>query len=161
MRSAGATLRNRLRDTTAHKTCRTYSHGNAAMFAEHSPRRRPHAGAAAPTPPPPDTPAPAPLVAPAGFLAAPSEVTVPAGAALVGPAVLYLWPAEGWVRGTVAHRSRAAGFLRLVRYGSTSALGSDVTPSRRRLDAASHGPTRIGLALGAPCSHLEPWVTAI
>ena len=105
-----------------------------------SPARRTARGAdpAPPTTPPtPDMPAPAPLVAPAGFrIAAPSEV--PAGAALVGRAVLYQWPTEGWVRGTVARRSRAAGFSHVVRYGRTSALGSVVTPSL--LDAASHGP---------------------
>ena len=89
-------------------------------------------------------------MAPAGFLiAAPSqaEVRVPAGAALVGrAAVLYLWPAEGWLRGTVARSSRAAGFSQVVRYGRTSALGSAVTPSRP--DTALHGPTgrRVPLA---------------
>ena len=82
-------------------------------------------------------PAPAPLVAPAGFrLAAPTEVLT--GAALIGQAVLYRWPAEGWVRGTVARRSRAAGFTHVVRYGRTSPLGSAETPSL--LDGASHGP---------------------
>ena len=69
-------------------------------------------------------------------IAAPSEV--PAGAALVGRAVLYQWPTEGWVRGTVARRCRAAGFSHVVRYGRTSPLGSVVTPSL--LYAASHGP---------------------
>jgi hypothetical protein len=45
---------------------------------------------------------------PAGSrLAAPSEVL--AGSALVGQAVLYRWPVEGWVRGTVTGRSRTAG----------------------------------------------------
>ena len=39
----------------------------------------------------------------------------------------YQWPTEGWVRGTVARRSRAAGFSNVVRYGRTSAraLGSE------------------------------------
>ena len=74
-------------------------------------------------------------MAPAGFrLAAPTEVLT--GAALIGQAVLYRWPAEGWVRGTVARRTRAAGVV--VRYGRTSALGSVETPSL--LDGASHGP---------------------
>ena len=50
----------------------------------------------------------------------------------------YRWPAEGWVRGTVARRTRAAGFTHVVRYGRTSALGSEETPSL--LDGASHGP---------------------
>jgi hypothetical protein len=93
--------------------------------------------AAAPPPAAPAT-APAPLVPPAGFrLAASSELLT--GTALVGQAVLYRWPLEGWVRGTVAGRSRAAGFSHVVRYGRTSALGSAAVPSL--LDAASHGPT--------------------
>jgi hypothetical protein len=91
--------------------------------------------AAAPPATPP--PAPPPLVPPAGFwLAASSEVR--AGAALVGQVVLYRWPVEGWVRGTVAGRSQAAGFSHVVLYGRTSALGSAVVPLL--LDAASHGP---------------------
>ncbi len=91
--------------------------------------RPPGAGGAAP--------APAALVPPAGFrLAASSEGLV--GPALVGQVVLYRWPVEGWVRGTVAARSRAAGFSHVVRYGRASALGSAVVPSL--LDAASHGP---------------------
>ena len=67
----------------------------------------------------------------------------------VGRAVLYLWPAEGWVRGTVARcRSLTAGpapesrmWCGMAQYGCTvtSALGSAVTPSRP--NAASHGPT--------------------
>ena len=57
---------------------------------------------------------------------------------LDGQAVLYLWPDYGWVRGTVARRSRAAGFTHVVRYGRTSALGAAETPSL--LDLASHGP---------------------
>ena len=40
------------------------------------------------------------------------------GAALVGQAVLYPWQDEGWVRGTVARRSRTAGFSHADRYGS-------------------------------------------
>ena len=89
-------------------------------------------------PPAPPAPAPAPLGPPAGFrLAASSEVL--SGTALVGhAAVLYRWPVDGWVRGTVAARSRAAGFSHVVRYGRASALGSAVAPSL--LDAASHGP---------------------
>ena len=61
-----------------------------------------------------------------------------AGTALVGQAVLYLWPDYGWVRGIVARRSRAAGFSHVVRYSRASALGSVEAPSL--LDAASHGP---------------------
>ena len=77
-------------------------------------------------------------MAPAGFrLAAPTEVL--AGAALVGQAVLYRWPAEpeGWVRGTVARRSRTARFSHMVQYGRTSVLGQVAASSL--LDAASHG----------------------
>ena len=78
----------------------------------------------------------APLVAPAGFrLAASPEVLT--GTALVGKTVLYRWPVDGWVRGTVTGRSRTAGFSHVVRYGHNSALGSAVVPSL--LDAASHG----------------------
>jgi hypothetical protein len=80
----------------------------------------------------------APLRPPAGFrLAASSEVL--AGSALVGQAVLYCWPMESWVRGTVTGRSRAAGFSHVVRFSRTSALGAGVMPSL--LDAASHGPS--------------------
>jgi hypothetical protein len=60
---------------------------------------------------------------------------------LVGQAVLYRWPVEGWVRGTVTGRSRAAGFshvVRSLRCGRTSALGAGVVASL--LDAASPGP---------------------
>ena len=85
----------------------------------------------------PECPVLAPLVAPAGFrIAAQTEAL--AGTALVGQAVLYLWPDYGWVRGTVARRSRAAGFSHVVRYSRASALGSVEAPSL--LDAASHGP---------------------
>jgi hypothetical protein len=116
-----------------------------AEYDAMAPRRRaahraaPAAASAAARPAPP-APAPAPLVAlvaPAGFrLAASSEGLV--GPALVGQTVLYRWPVEGWVRGTVTARSRAAGFSHVVRYGRASALGSAVVPSL--LDAASHGP---------------------
>ncbi len=74
--------------------------------------------------------------APAGFrLAASSEGLV--GTALVGQTVLYRWPVDVWVRGTVTARSWATGFSHVVRYGRASALGSAVVPSL--LDAASHG----------------------
>jgi hypothetical protein len=79
----------------------------------------------------------APLGPPVGFrLAGSSEVRT--GTALVGQAVLYRWPVDGWVRGTVTGRSRTAGFSHVVRYGRTSAIGSAAVPSL--LDAASHGP---------------------
>jgi hypothetical protein len=58
------------------------------------------------------------------------------GTALVGQTVLYRWPADGWVRGTVTARSMAAGFSHVVRYGCASALGPAVVPSL--LDAATH-----------------------
>ena len=97
-------------------------------------RDGPVAVRAAPAPVSPLTAPPAP---PAGFrLGTPSEVV--AGTALVGQVVLYRWPAEGWVRGTVTGRSRAAGFSHLVRYGRSSVLGVGVVPSL--LDVASHGP---------------------
>ena len=68
---------------------------------------------------PPAAPAPARMLAPAGFrVAAPTEAL--AGTALVGQPVLYLWPDYGWVRGTVARRSRAAGFSHVVRYSRAS-----------------------------------------
>ena len=79
----------------------------------------------APAPAPPAAPVlvvPSPA-APAGFrLATPTEVVT--GSALLGRAVLFHWPADGWVRGTVARRSRAAGFSHVVRYGPRSALGA-------------------------------------
>jgi hypothetical protein len=79
----------------------------------------------------------APLVLPAGFrLAAHDEVRT--GAALVGQTVLYCWPDEGWVRGTVVRRSRTSGFSHVVRYGRTSALGLAEVPSL--LAEASHCP---------------------
>ena len=95
------------------------------------------------TPPPPSPrrpplPASPPLVvAPAGFrLLTPAEVaTCPA---LLGRTVLYYWSGDGWVRGTVARRSRAQGFSHVVRYGPRSALGAAMVDSL--LDAASHGP---------------------
>ena len=45
---------------------------------------------------------------------------------------------RGWVRGTVARRSWAAGFSHVVRYGPRSALGAVVVASL--LDTASQGP---------------------
>ena len=55
----------------------------------------------------PECPVLAPLVAPAGFRVA-AQTEALAGTALVGQAVLYLWPDYGWVRGTVARRRTAA-----------------------------------------------------
>ena len=76
-------------------------------------------------------------MAPAGFRD-PAQTEALAGTALVGQAVLYLWPDYGWVRGIVARRSRAAGFSHVVRYSRASTLGSVEAPSL--LDAAAHGP---------------------
>ena len=78
-------------------------------------------------------------MAPAGFRD-PAQTEALAGTALVGQAVLYLWPDYGWVRDIVARRSRAAGFLprHVVRYSRAFALGSVEAPSL--LVAASHGP---------------------
>ena len=93
-------------------------------------RPGPAAGQAVPSPPA-ATPAPAPLVAPAGYrLAAPAEVLSSSGRRCF---------TVGRPRaGTVARRTRAAGFTHVVHYGRTSALGSAETPSL--LDGASHGP---------------------
>ena len=111
-----------------------------AEYDAAAPRRRTTRRAAANQPAAPPARAaglPSSLVAPTGFrLAAPAEVL--SGPALVGRAVLFRWPTEGWVRGTVARRSRAAGFSHVVRYGPRSALGAAVVDSL--LDAASHGP---------------------
>jgi hypothetical protein len=117
----------------------------APAAAEAAARPAPPAPAR-PAPPAP-APAPAPLAAPAGFrLAASSEGLV--GPALVGQTVLYRWPVEGWVRGTVTARSRAAGFSHVVRYGRASALGFAVVPSL----LVGRGVARPGRPLGAPLS---------
>ena len=96
-----------------------------------SPRCRPGAGATGGT---------------AGFrLAAPAEDLT--GAALIGQAVLYHWPTEGWVRGTVARRVHARGALR-PHFGAR--VGGDSLASRR-------GLARPGRALGAPPSCALAW----
>ena len=76
-------------------------------------------------------------LAPAGFRVA-TVAEVLTGAALVGARVLYRWPTEGWVPGTVARVSRTPGFSHVIRYGRASALGAAVVASL--LDPASHGP---------------------
>ena len=85
----------------------------------------------------PDTiPAPSP---PAGWrFATPAELVL--GPALVGRQVLFLWPGDGWVRGTVVRLSRTRGFSHVVRYGSQSVLGSLEVISESLLDAESAGP---------------------
>ena len=88
----------------------------AAAHAWQSPMASPAAAAflAAATRPP--WPAVSP-VAPAGFrLAAAAPAEVATGSALLGRAVLFHWPSEGWVRGTVTRRSRAAGISHVVKY---------------------------------------------
>ncbi len=119
---------------------------DAAASRRHAARRADRV--AGPVAAQPAAPAPglaaAHLGPPAGFrLAAASEVLT--GTALVGQAVLYRWPVDGWIRGTVAGRSRKTGFSHVVRYGRISALGSATKPSL--LDAASHGPTGLWVLL--------------
>jgi hypothetical protein len=135
----------------------THCPDKVAEYDAAAPRRRaarrglaaaaaPEAAAPGPAPAAPAAPAAAgpaaaparrPLVAPAGLrLATPSEVVT--GTALVGRSVLFFWPTEGWVRGTVVRPSRAVGFSHVVRYGPQSALGLATVASL--LDAASHGP---------------------
>ena len=80
---------------------------NTTRKPQHSVAALPSASPTAPAPrrpPPPYAPAPAwaTHVEPTTFqIAAPSEPEVLAGAALAGKMVFYLWPAEGWVRGTM------------------------------------------------------------
>ena len=52
----------------------------------------------------------------------PAPAEVAKGPVLVGRMVLYYWPGHGWVRGTVARRSRTHGFSHVVRYSPRSAL---------------------------------------
>ena len=100
-----------------------------------APRRRADRSGDAAVPPP--ARALAPCVAPVGFrLATAAEVVT--GTALVGRAVLFFWPTDGWVRGTVVRRSRAAGFSHVIRYGPQSGLGAAAVTSL--LDLAAHGP---------------------
>ena len=109
---------------------------DAAAPRRNAARRTDSAAAAQPA-----APTAAPLGPPAGFrLATSAEVL--AGAALVGQAVLYRWPVEGWVRGTVAGRSRAAGFSHVhVRPRD----GGGALAARRSL-------ARPGRPMGAPSS---------
>ena len=92
-------------------------------MAEYDAAAQPLPPAAAPPPQPlqlrPPPPAAPPLVvqaAPAGFRL-PTPAQVAKGPALVVGTVLYYWPCDGWVRGTVARRSRTRGFSHVVRYG--------------------------------------------
>ena len=105
--------------------------------------------AAGPAVPPAAAPAPGPLVAPAGYrLAAPAEVLT--GAALVGQAVLYRWPTEGWHRGPPhpGGRVHARGALR-THVGAR--VGGDALASR-------WGLARPGRALVAPPACALAWL---
>ena len=108
----------------------------AARRSRRATRVPPAALPAAPAP----VPAPPPLAAPVGFrLAGPSEVVGGSALVRVRRAIPFFWPTVGWVCGTVARRSRVAGFAHVVRYRPRSALGAAAVDSL--LDAASHGPT--------------------
>ena len=116
-----------------------------ALVAEYdaaAPRRRGAIRAArsiSAAPPEPIIPAHAAAfpLAPVGFrLVTADEVRT--GTALIGARVLYWWPADGWVPGTVTRVSSTPGFSHVIRYGRASALGPAVVTSL--LDAASHGP---------------------
>jgi hypothetical protein len=102
-----------------------------------------------PPPPPPSTPCggtPHPLP-PSGFVvdAAPPS----AGADLVGRAVLYWWPSDGWQRGTVARVCSRAPFSHVVAYHrGTSTLRGTVDTL---LDSPSYG-ARWVLLSPAPAS---------
>jgi hypothetical protein len=80
-------------------------------------------------------PRPAP---PAGFAVDPPPPPGDLGAALVGRALLYWWPEDGWQRGAVARAcARAGPFSHVVAYSRrTSALGGT---AESLLDAASYG----------------------
>ena len=91
----------------------------------------------------------------AGFrLAAPSEFVT--GPALVGRPVLFYWPTDGWVRETVARRSRAVGHSHVVRYDRRSALGGVwallwlIRSSMPLRTAPGDGSVWVGAAL--PCA---------
>ncbi len=93
----------------------THCQEKVAEYNATAPRRRadPAAEPAA-APPAPAPPAPAPLLPPAGFRLAASREGL-AGTALVGQAVRYHWPVDGWVRGTrpqPGYRVVAHGALR-------------------------------------------------
>ena len=92
------------------------------LQADHQPLTAPPGRRAPPLPT--DAAAPPPIP-PAGFtvdLAPPGDLR----AALVGRAILYWWPEDGWQRGTVAHlclRGQRGTFLHVVAYmRETSAL---------------------------------------
>ena len=71
------------------------------------------------------------------------------GAALVGRTLLYLWPEDGWQRGTVARLCPRSAFSHVVAYTrQTSALRGTADTL---LDAASYG-TRWVLLSPAPAA---------
>ena len=75
-------------------------------------------------------------MSPSGFrLAQTSEIRC--GKALLRASVLYWWPGEGWVRGTVRRISRHPRFSHVVGYSRSSSLGAAAVDTL--LDTASHG----------------------
>ena len=90
-----------------------------------------------PRPPPaPPSGAEALPLPPAGFTVDPAPPT-DLGAALVGRSILYLWPADGWQRGSIARVCPPGPFSHVVAYHrQTSALRGTADSL---LDAASYG----------------------
>jgi hypothetical protein len=79
---------------------------------------------------------PDPISPPSGFrLAQNSEIRC--GKSLLRASVLYWWPGEGWVQGTVRRISRHSRFSHVVGYSRSSPLGAAVVDTQ--LDTASHG----------------------
>ena len=79
------------------------------------------------------------MVAPAGFrLRSPAEVAT--GPYLFCRTVLFYWPGDGWVHGTVARHYLTQGLSHVVRYGPQSVLDAMTVDSDSPLDADSHGP---------------------
>ena len=90
-------------------------------------------------------------VAPAGFrLAALAEVLT--GAALIGRAVLYRWPAEGWVRGKAVRRTLAAGFAHVAHRPGAQRAARRRSGRRRRPSGFSTGPRTARPGVGCSSS---------